>query len=488
VNTELYPGAPVLLVDDEELVVRSTENLFRLNGITNVISTQVSAEVNTILAEREVSLVLLDLTMPGPTGEDVLRSVLPLHPDVTIVVVTGNMDIDTVVKCMRLGAADYLVKPVEPSRLLTTVKRLIDTWELRRENAALRHVLDSPDLQDAEAFAHIVSVSPRMKAIMLYVEAVARTTKTVLVTGPTGSGKELVAQAIHRASGRTGLLVPANVAGFDDTMFADTLFGHTKGAFTGADRPRTGLVETAAGGTLFLDEIGDLPPASQVKLLRLVESNEYYPLGMDVPRKARARVVAATNRDLPTLVEAGQFRKDLYYRLRTHQVNVPGLAERPEDIPVLVDHFLREACIELGKPMPVVPHEILTLLAGYGFPGNIRELKSMVFEAASVFDTPAAGPAQPGSRRRPGHLPLDVFLERTGLKGTDSPRESAPAAVLSDPLPTLRQTNEMLVEEALRRAKGNQTAAARMLGISQQALSKRLRRDRRPQDDGGGDG
>jgi DNA-binding NtrC family response regulator len=208
-----------------------------------------------------------------------------------------------------------------------------------------------------------------------------------------------------------------------------------------------------------------------------VESNEYYPLGMDVPRKSHARIVAATNQEVAELVAAGRFRKDLFYRLRTHHISVPRLSERPEDIPVLIQHFLNEACAELGKKQPAIPHELYALLGAYDFPGNVRELKSMVYEAASLFDTPAGAASHPtASRRRPGVLPLVVFRDRTGLAESGPATDGAPPLAFSPRLPTLRQATELLVEEALRRSDQNQTVAARLLGISQQALSKRLNR------------
>jgi DNA-binding NtrC family response regulator len=476
-HVQVYPQAPVLVVDDEEFVLKSMENVLRMNGISNVRTTRESAEVERIITERDVCVMVLDLTMPGLSGEEVLRRVRPQHPELAIVVVTGNMDVSTAVECMKLGASDYLVKPVESSRLVTTIRRIVETWELRRENAALADILVSPELKNPEAFSDIVTASSRMRSIMLYVDAVARTSKPVLITGPTGAGKELIAQSVHRASGRPGDLVSVNVAGFDDTMFADTLFGHARGAFTGADRARTGLVEAAGAGTLFLEEIGDLTAASQVKLLRLVETTEYYPLGVDVPRKSHARIVAATNRELGELVASGQFRRDLFYRLQTHHVGLPPLSERPEDLPVLVEHFLAEACAELGKKQPAIPDELYALLGAYHFPGNVRELKSMVFEAASVFDTPAgqAGAA----KRRSGVMPLTVFRERTGLVEADPAARVASLLGFAAHLPTLRQATELLIEEALRRSNKNQTVAARLLGISQQALSKRLSRGKR---------
>lgn len=308
-----------------------------------------------------------------------------------------------------------------------------------------------------------------MHSIFQYLESIAQSRQPILLTGETGVGKELFAQAIHSLSGVTGQWVVVNVAGLDDVMFSDTLFGHARGAFTGADRSRRGLIETAADGTLFLDEIGDLPQPSQVKLLRLLQNGEYMPLGEDLPRYSKAHLVAATNQDLWILQRKGRFRKDLNFRLRTHHVHLPPLRERIDDIPPLVDHFLAEAAQELKKRKPTPPKELYTLLQTHTFPGNVRELRSMVFDAVS--------------RHRAKVLSLDVFkehMDRDGSGGSEAPKavadldEAAPFRGFQE-LPSIKETTRMLVAEAMRRANGNQSIAARMLGISQPALSKRLK-------------
>jgi len=287
----------------------------------------------------------------------------------------------------------------------------------------------------------------------------------VLVTGETGTGKELLALAIHRLSGRSGEFVPVNVAGLDDTLFSDTLFGHRKGGFTGADRDRPGLIERASGGTLFLDEIGDLAAQSQIKLLRLLQEGRYYPIGSDMQKASDARIVLATNRDIHTMQEKGEFRKDLYFRLRTHHIHLPPLRKRREDIPTLVDHFLSKAAESLGRNKPTPPKELRALLGTCEFPGNIRELEGMVFDAVS--------------RHRSGVLSLDSFKEKLGDGGQgdeDQPRRQEAKIVFSDSLPSLSEAEETLIDEALRRAQGNQSVAARMLGLSRRALNNRLRR------------
>jgi DNA-binding NtrC family response regulator len=305
-----------------------------------------------------------------------------------------------------------------------------------------------------------------MRAVFAYVEAVAKSPQPLLITGESGVGKELIARAAHSLSGCRGKLVTVNVAGLDDTVFADTLFGHLRGAYTGAEQPRRGMVEEAADGTLFLDEIGDLSIPSQVKLLRLLQEGEYFPLGSDLPKRLKARIIVATHQDLAGREAAGTFRRDLYYRLHTHQVHLPPLRERRSDIPLLLEHFLAEAARTLGKPQPVPPKGLLPLLAGYSFPGNVRELKAMIYDAVS--------------QQRERTLSLELFARVAERSRPESGANAAPPQRHNpfagfEELPTFGDAAAFLVLEAMERAGGNQTTAARLLGISQPALSKRLK-------------
>jgi two-component system nitrogen regulation response regulator GlnG len=311
-----------------------------------------------------------------------------------------------------------------------------------------------------------------MFAIFRYLEAISPSPQPVLITGETGTGKELVARALHRLSARPGELVTVNVAGLDDTMFSDTLFGHLRGAFTGADRARDGLVTSTAEGTLFLDEIGDLSVASQVKLLRLLQDGTFYSLGADRPRQSRARIVCATNCDVVQGVSAGTFRKDLYYRLRTHHLHLPPLRARTGDLPLLVNHFIDKAANALTKAAPMVPLALYQLLKTYSFPGNVRELEALVFDAVA--------------RHEGTILPLqsfkDAIISKSELAVTVQPEEPSSGLVTWSPerLPTLKEVEDALVTEALNRADGNQGVAAGLLGISRQALNKRLHNRRQP--------
>jgi DNA-binding NtrC family response regulator len=399
------------------------------------------------------------------------------YPDIPIILMTATNDLETAVQCMQTGAIDYLVKPVEENRLVLSVKRALEIRMLRAEVLSLKDRLLTDNPPQWEAFAEIITQSRAMLAIFRYIEAIAPSPQPVLITGETGTGKELVARALHRLSARPGELVAVNVAGLDDTMFSDTLFGHTRGAFTGAERVRDGLITTTAEGTLFLDEIGDLTVASQVKLLRLLQDGTFYPLGADRPRQSRARIVCATNAEVTQQVSTGTFRKDLYYRLRTHHLHLPPLRARTGDLPLLVQYFVDKAARTLGKEAPTVPLALYQLLNTYSFPGNVRELEALVFDAVA--------------RHQGAVLSLHSFKEVLGDTphfAVAEPSSEPPAALLAsfpERLPTLKEAEEALSEalitEALRRADGNQGVAVGLLGIARQALNQRLRRRQQPE-------
>lgn len=464
-----YPHFPVMMVDDEAQAINSFEMTLRSANMNNFIRCHDSRDVMPLLSSQEIEVMLLDLRMPHISGEELLPMITADYPEIPVVVVTGSNDVDTAVKCMQHGAFDYILKPVEKSRLIGGVRRAVELRELQRENQLLKAQVLSGKLEKPEAFSEIVTVSASMRSIFQYIEAIATSPRPVLITGETGVGKELVAKAVQTLSHRSGAFVPVNVAGLDDQVFADTLFGHKKGAFTDAREVRSGLIEQAAGGTLFLDEIGDLSTTSQVKLLRLLQEGEFFPLGSDVAKRSDARIVVATNQDLDALQSSGQFRKDLYYRLCDHQIHIPPLRHRREDLAVLVAHFLEKASKALSKTNPTPPEELITLLSTYHFPGNVRELESMIFDAVSSHTS--------------GKLSMDAFkahiAKKHPLSKIDSAGSNPPKGALvsfSDQLPTLKQIEQLLIDEAMQRANGNQSIAALSLGISRQALNKRLKK------------
>lgn len=459
-----------LVVDDEPEVLESFRLTLLSGGMQNVETLGDSRQVLPALdKDCDIKLVLLDLIMPYLGGQDLLERIQQTHPEVAVIVITALDELTTAVECMKAGAFDYLVKPVEKVRLLSCVKRAYEHQSMVRENRALKERVLTDKLERPEAFNGIVTRNQAMLSLFQYVEAIASSPEAVLITGETGVGKELVAKALHALSGREGKLVSVNVAGLDEQSFSDTLFGHRKGAFTGADSNRDGLLKTAEGGTLFLDEIGDLTPALQVKLLRLLQEREYFPLGSDLPRKARVRVVVATHRDLWNENVDPPFRRDLYYRLQTHLVHIPPLRERKEDLPLLVNHFLEKAAARLDKNVPSTPKELVPLLQSYSFPGNVRELETMFFDAVG--------------KHRGGVLSLAAFKERifehTGDNGHAPQADDHQGGNIFEgleTLPTLQESRMQLIDEAMRRAGGNQSIASRYLGITQPALSRHLKR------------
>jgi len=467
VKSSTYPDFSLLLVDDEPDWLGSLSlTLESCANISNILTCSDSRQAMALLDGGHVGLVLLDLTMPHLSGEALLEQIAERHPEILVIVVSGLNQLETAVRCMKLGAFDYCVKTDEEDRIVGAVLRAVRMLEMRREYQEMSSRLVSRELRHPEAFAGIVTADRAMLDIFSYVEAVAKSPQPLLITGESGVGKELIAKAAHSLSGCRGKLVTVNVAGLDDTVFADTLFGHVRGAFTGAEQARRGMVEEAADGTLFLDEIGDLSIPSQVKLLRLLQEGEYFPLGSDLPKRLKARVVVATHQNLPEKERSGVFRRDLYYRLRTHQVQLPALRERRGDIALLLDHFLDEAARALGKKKPTPPKGLAQYLATYCFPGNVRELKALVYDAVSV--------------HRDRMLSMETFVKSVERLQSECPTTGANPARQNpfagfDELPTFSDAAAFLVLEAMERAGGNQTLAARLLGISQPALSKRLK-------------
>ena len=465
-----YPEYPVLIVDDEENALESFEITLNSSGIENIVLCRDSTDVLTLLKTRKFEIILLDLTMPHITGEELLPQIVQDYPDTPVIIITGDIEIETAVKCMQMGAFDYMVKPVEEERLISGVKRGIDHNRLQRENMELKQQFLYGKLTHPEAFSEVITGNPIMISILKYIEVIAKSPEPVLLTGETGVGKELIARAIHRISKRKGNFVPVNVAGLDDTIFSDTLFGHLKGAFTDAHQPRKGLIEQASAGSLFLDEIGDLSHSSQVKLLRLLQEHEYFPIGSDIPRQTDTHIITSTNRDLEKLLASGQFRKDLYYRLDVHHVHIPPLREHKDDIFLLVEHFLEEAaaCYEKKKPTP--PPELFVLLENHSFPGNVRELRGMIYNAVS---------AHTG-----GVLSMKSFRKIFTDKHKESPHSPMETTLgepypiqFPNPLPTLKQVEILLIREAMKQAQGNQTIAAQLLGITRQTLNYKLKKE-----------
>ena len=400
------------------------------------------------------------------SGAEILQALTAEHPQIPVIVMTAMGDVETAVECMRQGAFDFLTKPVDPNRLVASVRKALQVSELGQQNRKLRDYLLADTLGNPDAFAGIVTTSKKMRGIFQYIEAIASSRLPVLITGETGVGKELLARAVHEVSGVPGPFISLNAAGLDDFMFSDTLFGHKKGAFTGADSKRDGLIAAAAGGTLFLDEIGDLNLASQIKLLRLLQEREYCRIGSDLLLKSDARIVAASNMDFAALRSAGSFRNDLYFRLCAHEFRVPPLRERLEDVGPLIDYFAHGIAKLQEKPAPAVPHRVAAALEQYSFPGNVRELYNMVHHAVTCNDgAPLSLQDFPGIAAAPARAPQPVDCEN-------------PLYNLFGKFPTVLQVEEYLIAEAMKLTGGNQTQAAELLGLARPTLNKRLKQER----------
>ena len=462
-----YPLMPILIVDDEASILKSFEITLKTGGITHTVSCNAADHALEMVRSHTPCVILLDLSMPGVSGEEILAKLADDYPDIPVIVVTGDNDVETAVRCMSRGAVDYMVKPVEKSRLISGVKKVVAIRELQMENEMLKEKMLSGMLRHPEAFSNIVTNNKGMISLFQYTESIAASPQPVLITGETGVGKELMASAIHTLSKPGGKKITVNAAGIDDNVFADTLFGHVKGAYTGADEARTGIVEKAAGGTLVLDEIGDLSLESQVKLLRLIQEGEYFPLGADLPKKSDVRIIVSTNRDLKTLLAADKFRKDLYFRLRAHHIEIPPLRKRIDDLALLLDHFLDMAAASMGKTQPSYPGELITLLSNYSFPGNVRELQTMVYDAVSVHTAKMLSMA-----RFQHHMDLEQVTQEK--KHEKQCAAAGTPLQVNGPIPTIKQATAFLITEALKRTGNNQSMAARLLGITRQTLARNI--------------
>ena len=465
-SEQTEPVQTILVVDDEENILVSCDTILRMEGYETILCDD-GARAKVLLEQHDIDTVLLDVNLPGLTGNELLGHITQSHPQCPVIMITGDNSIELAVTCMKLGAFDYMLKPVDKNRLLHMVRQALDYARIYRDSGPQGKNGSGDNLKNPEVFSCMVTQNAKMRATFRYLEATAHTSQPVMITGETGSGKELLAQAFHKASGRTGELVCVNVAGLDDHSFTDTLFGHTKGAFTGAMDKRAGMVEKAANGTLFLDEIGDLSLNSQIKLLRLLQENEYHPLGSDTPRQSSARIMAATNRSLEELNKSPNFRQDLYFRLLAHHVYLPPLRERRDDLPLLVEHFITEAAREFGVKKPRVPKGLLELLSAYHFPGNVRELRAMIFQGMSEV--------------KGSNLPISPFMAHIKRHVSQPDGERFKGEVGSKPivfgpeLPTMDEAKDLLIDEALTRSKGNKSHAAAMLGMSRQAIMLRSR-------------
>ncbi len=444
----------VILVVDDDPGVRESFRLI-LEDEYEVLDAPDGARALEVLQTSPVDLVLLDVRLPGLDGLQVLERIRAVDERLDVILVTAVRTVKTAVAAMKLGALDYLIKPVDQEQVLPLIQRALDKRALEREVAVLRSELARR--QDLDS---LVGQSPSMRKVLQVIEQVAPTTATVLVTGESGTGKELIARAIHRKSPRRDRpFVAVNPAAITETLMESELFGHERGAFTGAYQRKPGKFELAQGGTLFLDEIATLRAALQASLLRVLQEREIERVGGTRSIKVDVRIIAATNADLRRAVAAGTFREDLYYRLNVVPIVAPPLRDRPGDVPLLVQHFVRRYSREFNKPVAGVAPEALAALDEYGWPGNVRELQNVIERAVALCEGPVI---------QLGDLPLDLMVPdpAAGLRDADT----LPLQEACD------RFERHVVLRVLERTAWNQTEAARLLGIHRNTLLQKLSR------------
>ncbi|MGO9920085.1 MAG: sigma-54-dependent transcriptional regulator, partial [Isosphaeraceae bacterium] len=409
------------------------------------------------LVEDDFGLVLTDINMHGMTGVEVCRQIVESREDLPVVVMTAFGSMEAAIATIRAGAYDFVTKPFEMDDIALTIERALKHRALREEVKRLRRVV-----VDQQRFDDILGTSSAMKKMYDLLARVAETETTVLITGESGTGKELVAKALHNNSPRRYKpFVTLNCAALSDNILESELFGHVKGAFTGADRERKGWFEHANGGTLFLDEVGDIPLGTQVKLLRALESGEIVRVGTNEPIKVNVRLISATNRDLTDAINAGEFRQDLYHRLKVVSVKLPPLRERREDMDLLIDHFLKEFTTAHDRKISSITPAVRKLLRQYSWPGNVRELKNVI-ESMVVIDTD-------------GVLDVDDLTEDIQAATITTPGEQRPAATDSLLGKPLEAIEKHFIIETLKLCGGNREEAARILGIGERTLYRKLK-------------
>lgn len=445
----------ILIIDDEEAQLESLKSF--LSKRDYIIYTATGGPVGLeIIQSNPIDLVLTDFRMPEWNGFVVLRKVKEVNPNIDVVIITAYGSVEDAVEIMKAGAYDYLTKPIDLSELENLIQRVQEKRQLVEENRQLRE-----QLQERFKFDAIVSQSGEMEEVLNHAARVASSKATVLIRGESGTGKELIARAIHHAGPRKDKpFVVINVAALPETLLESELFGHVKGAFTGATSDRMGRFEEADGGTLFIDEVGDIPTAVQVKLLRAIQFGAIQRLGGNTNIEVNTRIIGATHRNLEEMMKDGSFREDLYYRLNVVSIWIPPLRKRKSDIPALVEHFIHKYAEENEKEVEGITREALDQLMKHDFPGNVRELENMI-ERAVVFS-------------RSKHLnqtdlpkPIDVVSEGEVID---------PENLEDGYEDKMKAFERRMIEEALSQTDGNQSAAARLLGMTERHIRSRMER------------
>ena len=438
----------ILIVEDEPKMRRLLELNLGEEGFTTHTAADAESGLK-ILNREKIDLIVTDLKLPGMNGLEFLQAIKRTDAALPVVIMTAHGSVETAVEAMKMGASDYVLKPFSLAEMVVVVRKELDARNLREENRSLREALGQ-----RYEYANVIAKSAKMQEVLGLVERVAPSNSTVLLGGESGVGKDLIARAIHEHSNRAkGPFIKINSTAIPENLLESELFGYEKGAFSGATAAKPGKFELADKGTLFLDEIGDVPPAIQVKLLRVLQEREFERLGGTKTLKVDVRLIAATNRDLRAALEDGTFREDLYYRLNVVAIDIPPLRERKEDVPPLVDFFLARFARDSGKPAKQISPAALDLLMNFHWPGNVRELENTIERAVTLSSRSIIDAA-------------DIRLD-----------QRSPASQISPVLPdgmTLEKWEQEIIREALRRANGNKSQAARALGLSRNALRYRL--------------
>jgi len=442
--------ASLLIVDDEEIALHNLQHVMEKAGY-HVTAAQSGATAITLLASRHFDVVLTDLRMEGVDGMDVLKKSRELQPEAEVIFITGFATAESAVQALKHGAFYYIAKPFRLDEVRKVVAEALEKVRLRRENDALRREVEG--YRDGEG---IVTQDAGMQRLLEMARQIAPTDCSVLITGESGTGKELFAKYLHKHSTRAdGPYVAINCGAFSEQLLANELFGHEKGAFTGASALKKGLIEVSAGGTLFLDEVTEMAPSMQVKLLRVLQEREVLRVGGTRPVKCDVRVLAATNRNVGEAVKAERFREDLYFRLNVVNLDIPPLSKRTGDIPLLAQHFLLKYASRMRKPVTRISSEVLALLVDYPFPGNVRELENLIERGTAM--------AQ-GDTIEVAHLPATL-----------QKHESLAFHRIGDRRPTLDEQEQSYIAQVLDEVQGNQTAAAQILGINRASLWRKLK-------------
>jgi len=438
----------ILVIDDEAELRTSVKKLLHKEG-AQVLAVTNGQEALDLLAHSAIDIILCDLVMPQMSGMELLRKVKKQYPEIDVVMLTAHGSIEAAVEAMREKAYDFITKPFKKITLLKTMEKVVEKQLLEQENRFLRSQLEAN-----ERHRILIGNSHGLRQVLNWIDRVAPINSTVLITGESGTGKELVAREIHRKSPRrVKRFVAISCAAIPENLIESELFGHVRGAFTGAIRDKDGLFKMAHEGTLFLDEIGNIPVSLQIKLLRALEEKEIMPVGAVSPIPVDVRIIAASNRDLSAEVEAGHFREDLFYRLNVVGINMPPLRERKDDIPMLINFFIDKHNKKLGKSVKKANSEALQLLLQYDWKGNVRELDNIIERAIILCDDLEIAP---------GHLP--VILR-------DLRPPAMPSLILKD---ALRKYEREHILQILRQSNNDKSAAAKTLGVSQSSLYRKM--------------